>query len=272
MKTIRYQSENDFLQKGLISENTKNLIINFTELDSTNAFCKKYSKDIGKLDNTYIIAEQQTAGYGRLQRTWLAKKGESLTFTYVKKVDSPEHISFLPLATALSVHKTLQPYMTASSSLDIKWPNDILIGNNKVCGILIESFLSNNQQTFLIGIGVNTHTSQFAPEIQEIATSLHHHTQQTIAHTGLIENFHKHFNEIWNQTQTDHGKKLLEGYQKYSSFCNDKRISFIENNEKYYGTTKGLNESGALLCELKNGELKPLFISEINTVRENERD
>ncbi len=125
-------------------------ILRFDELDSTNAYAKRNCSLI--LDQTIIVAKTQSAGRGRMRRTWLSEPG-GLYFSIVLK---PKQIDFLPNLTqgmALAVCQTLR---TLKAQPQLKWPNDVLVNNKKICGILSEAVTSKNGfEALIVGVGVN---------------------------------------------------------------------------------------------------------------------
>jgi len=112
-------------------------------------------------------ADEQTAGRGRLAHKWLSAPGENLTFTVVLSVSeaAPAEVATLPLVVGMAAVRALGKF---AEGLSLKWPNDILCGGRKICGILCE----RHCDLVLVGIGLNVNQIRFAPEIADRATSL----------------------------------------------------------------------------------------------------
>ncbi len=118
-----------------------------------------------------FVAEYQTAGRGRLDHRWHAARGENLTFSVVLDAAgvAPAWTATLPLAVALAVVGAARTLLGhAGAALRVKWPNDVLAGGRKLCGILCEL----NGDCVIAGIGLNVNQTEFPPEIAERATSL----------------------------------------------------------------------------------------------------
>jgi len=113
-------------------------------------------------------AEFQTAGRGRLDHTWQSRKGENLMFSAVLDCGDrlPEEVVTLPLVVGLAVIRALGAF--TSAPLSLKWPNDVLAGGRKLCGILCE----RQGDAVIAGVGINVNQTEFPPEIAVRATSL----------------------------------------------------------------------------------------------------
>lgn len=120
-----------------------------------------------------VLALEQTSGRGRLGRNWHSDQGKSLTLSVALWPScGPEHFSAYPVAAALAVRETLKEFGQEAS---IKWPNDILLGGRKVCGILLEGrFSGESPRGFALGIGLNLgqRREEFPKELRDSATSL----------------------------------------------------------------------------------------------------
>jgi BirA family biotin operon repressor/biotin-[acetyl-CoA-carboxylase] ligase len=134
----------------------------FYEIDSTNTWALENGKD-----GQVVIADRQTAGRGRLGRTWFSLPGVGIWCTSVLEQNDPG----LTIAAALAVHDSISP----QCSPKIKWPNDILLNGKKICGILVE----RKNGITAIGIGINVHQKKndFPEELQEKAGSLEQITE-----------------------------------------------------------------------------------------------
>ena len=128
-------------------------MINLAETDSTNTYANNLLKQGLVNEGTVIITEHQTKGRGQMGNTWLAKKGENLTFSVVLHPVflSADKQFYLSKITALAVFNTLTEFIDASQhDIKIKWPNDILVNKKKIAGILIEYIkLPNGSKNFV---------------------------------------------------------------------------------------------------------------------------
>ena len=160
-----------YLQKGLKTKAFGRKVYAFDTIDSTNS-CARTMAGAWAAEGTIVVAEHQTAGRGRLGRSWVDSSGSSLTFSVVLRPRlSPDAINLLPLLVGVAVAEGIH----AATGLrpECKWPNDILIGGRKVCGILCEGAVRDQGLDFVIaGIGINVNQTSFPPEIAGVATSL----------------------------------------------------------------------------------------------------
>ena len=117
-----------------------------------------------------FVADFQTAGRGRLDHEWHAARGENLTFSVVLDAAdaSPAEVATLPLVVGLAVARAVGSLLGKISEVAVKWPNDVLVGGKKICGILCE----RNGDAVIAGIGLNVNQTDFPAEIAARATSL----------------------------------------------------------------------------------------------------
>jgi BirA family transcriptional regulator, biotin operon repressor / biotin---[acetyl-CoA-carboxylase] ligase len=179
--------------------------IHLESVDSTNTYLKK---NYQKIDHhTWLSADVQTAGKGRVSKTWFGNNDSLMCSLLLKTNLAYDQINLLPLLAAKSVHQVLSKY---DLDIKIKWPNDLLIHNKKIAGILVESIIEDNQvSAIIIGFGVNINHQSFIPEIKDIATSLFLKTNQVYDKKIIYQELIKQF-EMDYQT-----------YQKNSQFVID---------------------------------------------------
>lgn len=128
----------------------------FDSIDSTNSFAKRIAKD-GAPHGTLIVSEEQTAGRGRLGRTWESQRGIGLYFSLILRPDlPPADAPQLTTVAAVAVARVLRDRYNVDARL--KWPNDVLIEGRKICGILVEMSCELDRVHYIVlGVGVNVH-------------------------------------------------------------------------------------------------------------------
>ena len=162
--------------------------IHFEEIDSTNNYLKNNYQHLD--DFTFASADYQSQGKGRNNRTWISKAGENLMFSLLIKDDYlMERPTIISLVVAVEVAVILETY--GIKKVSIKWPNDVLVGDKKICGILAEGQLPNY---LVVGVGLNINNDKF-----EIINS-------------IIEKF----DELLNLDK----KELITLYRNYSTIIN----------------------------------------------------
>lgn len=225
----------------------------FTEMVSTNSFLKKIDSDIlphGLLCQTF----SQTKGRGQGKREWESQPGKNLTFSIVVKPDDASRIQLLLQVMAYSVVLAIEDVTGIRASL--KWPNDLLIGEKKVAGILAEgSFVGDKPDRFILGTGINVNQQNYSHKNKEIAVSLFNCTGKIISLEHLLakicNNFEQEYDD-WKKKSTQqlqHISRLFPGYGEFNQ---------IElNGERKMGLYKflGLDINGQLLFLNENDEL-----------------
>lgn len=163
-------------------------ILSFDEIDSTNSYLKRVYSHLK--DFTVVTSRHQTAGRGRRGRAWL-DQGESLAFSLlIKETVREKDASLIPLLTGVSLSDALLDLGVCNS---IKWPNDVLIGDKKVAGILLESVYEDRREALVVGVGVNVLQSSFPDELKDKAVSLYQATGKKLDMKSVLNLFLRHF-------------------------------------------------------------------------------
>ena len=170
-------------------------IIHFETIDSTNDYAKKIA--LKEVEGTVIISEEQTKGRGRLKRQWHSKYKEGIWMSIILKPDIiPKKSSFITLIAGASIVNVLNKLGVKAF---IKWPNDIIINNKKIAGILTELSTEIDKINYIIlGIGINVKTTEFSQEISKIATSLYKEGYK-ISRVDIITNIITEFENLYLQ-------------------------------------------------------------------------
>ncbi|MFP3201176.1 MAG: biotin--[acetyl-CoA-carboxylase] ligase [Sulfolobus sp.] len=198
------------------------LVFKFPSVTSTQDLAEAIYRMINA-NEFVIVAEEQTEARGRYRRGWYSPKG-GLWFTYVIKGFNPEKIPLATLQTALAVRESISQYVNAL----IRWPNDIVIDDRKVAGILIEGIseggMGNKGSTVFIGVGIDTNVESFPPDINAISLLQLGKRIDNDEFLSLIINKIK---EYLNLEQD----RVIEEINKYLSIKN-RRIKIIAEQEK----------------------------------------
>src|SRR5947209_14712523 len=138
-------------------------ILRFDSLPSTNTEAARQAL-LGAPEGLCVVAREQTAGRGRQQRAWASPKDAGLYFSIVLRPQTDARVwPLVTLAAALAVSDALAE--SCALETDIKWPNDLLAGGRKLCGILAETFETPRGRAVVLGVGVNLANSAFPPEV-----------------------------------------------------------------------------------------------------------
>lgn len=240
-------------------------IFRFDELESTNTEALNQAKR-GADEGLCIIARRQTAGRGRHGRVWISEKDAGLYFSLVLRPKiQMRFLSLITLMTAVAVYETLK---TFDLKPDIKWANDVHINGKKISGILAETCETPIGLAVVVGIGINLKSSNFPPEIADIATSIETETNKIADTEILLEKLTDNLNEFYKVLNSNSGaEKIRRAWAARSSYFNGKRIKAALENETIFGTTRGIEENGALRVELETGEIRVIHAGDVENLR-----
>lgn len=238
-------------------------IIKLDAIDSTNSFLKELNKDSSLENFTIAVTKNQQKGRGQRDANWYSEPFKNLTFSVLVnklklKTNEAKYINF---AVSLAIFKVLEIYKIPN--LFIKWPNDIMSANKKICGILIENSLSNNKiNNSIIGIGLNVNQVNF-PNLERVS-SLNNILGYELNLDDLLIDLTKQLKfqfELLNKKLFSNleNEYLAVLYKKDipSMFKTDKGITFL-------GKIIGIATNGNLLVENENNEVEEFAIKEIS--------
>lgn len=226
----------------------------FASIDSTNTALLEAAAS-GAPEGTVYIADEQTAGRGRGAHTWHSAAGDGL---YLSALVKPSlHLRdalLLSLATGLAAQTAIRS--TTNLSIDLRWPNDLLLDGHKLGGILAETAVepvSANLRYAVIGIGINLNHASFPAELAEHATSLRLATGHPQSRTALLIALLRALDlELTRLERADYAPKLLQRFAEFSTWVRGKHVHVPEQGG-YTGTTAGLNAQGFLLVDADDG-------------------
>lgn len=240
----------------------RNLVC-YAETDSTN----NRAKEAGEKQAPHgmlFVADEQTAGKGRRGRTWVSPPGTSVYMTILLRPDiEPSKAPMLTLVMGLSVAEGIRKATGVEAK--IKWPNDIVVNQKKVCGILTEMSTEIQSVNYVvIGDGINTNQEEFPEEIRQMATSLCLECGQPVRRAELIaavmEQFEKNY-ETFMKTKDLSG--LKEAYNAILVNCN-RQVRILEPGNEYEAMAEGIDRMGELIVRLPDGQKKNIFAGEVS--------
>lgn len=251
---------------GLLTPNSMNFtILHYDSLDSTNSEAVKQAK-LGADEGLCVIAGQQTAGRGRHGRTWVSEPNSGLYFSVVlrPKVE-PRFLPLITLMTGIAVYDALKLF---GLKPDIKWVNDILIGEKKICGILAETVETPSGLAVVVGIGVNLTSKNFPAEIAETATSIEAETGSRISADHFARALTYYLSSIYRSLPfADGHQTIMRHWRRRSSYFRGKRVRVTLDSDTFTGTTDGLEENGALRVKTADGSVKIVQAGDVERLR-----
>lgn len=234
-------------------------IIKFKKLPSTNKWALEQINELD--DKTIIIADTQTSGHGRFQRSWESNNPENLYLTFVLKPEKTNNIANLTQYLSLVLAEILKS--TYKIDARIKWPNDVRINKAKIAGILCESTIKKGKTALALGIGVNLNMSEeeLSP-INQKACSLNILTGQKIDKNEFANILCSEFFKNYDEFLQNGFPSIKKRYEKYAEFLN-KTILLSNGKEKEELKALKLTDTGSLIVLDKNGFEKEILSGDI---------
>jgi BirA family transcriptional regulator, biotin operon repressor / biotin---[acetyl-CoA-carboxylase] ligase len=233
----------------------------FSEVTSTNILAKERAED-GCKEGLVIISSKQTGGKGRSNRTFVSPDGGLYLSVVLRPDQELSNMSILPLLAGLAVSKAISTTVLRESSL--KWPNDVLMGGKKVCGILVESGVKGDKLEYVvigIGINVNITMDQFPAELQEKASTLKEIIGDDVDLVELLRDL-IYFLEIlygrFIEGEIDH---ILEKWSERSSTLG-KQVRIQTSGGSMEGKALGVDQTGALMLKI-DGSLHRIDVGDV---------
>lgn len=194
-----------------------------------------------KPPGTVIVAEEQTAGQGRMGRSWYSPRGAGLYCSIVLEPAQPAPV--LTLALGLATKEAIE--RTASVGCDLRWPNDVLIAERKVAGVLVQL----QEERVIAGIGVNVNHARFPAELASLATSLRLVTGLEYSREVLLANLLDSVESYCELLESEGSVAILRLFAQASSYVSGRRVLV----DDVAGITDGLDPSGFLWIRADNG-------------------
>lgn len=235
----------ELIKDGLDTEFIGQNVVYYDETDSTNNEAKRNSD---MPDGTLFISEIQTGGKGRLGRAWVSPKGIGIWMSLLLKPHIlPQDVAQITLVAGMATARSV------GCGAKIKWPNDVVIGSKKICGILTEMSAEIERVNYIVpGIGINVNTESFPDELKEKATSLYIESGRKFERYKIVQRFLKEFEILY--------KKFIKGgiaaiTDDYRELCVTigKEVSVIYPNRIINGRAIDINNNGELIVETDKG-------------------
>ncbi len=238
-------------------------VIIFDELDSTNAEARRRA-EVGERGPVWLLARRQTAGRGRRGRAWAAGQG-NLTATVLLTLDkTPLQAAQLAFVAGLAAGRTVAAYIPASL-VRLKWPNDVLIGDRKVCGMLIESGPAAGGGLWLaIGFGLNL--ANYPEVVERPATAVAEHLRHDVLRAPTPDEalslLTRDFDETLSVWLEQGFEPIRWTWTRMAAGIGAPCTARLES-ETVEGIAEGLDEDGALLLRLVGGQLRRITAGDV---------
>ena len=261
----------DILLPSLVREHFRaeqigHRVVHYFRTDSTNSDAMKLAGE-GEPHGTVILAEEQTAGRGRFGRSWYSERSSGIYLSVILRPSlSPSLAPMLSLMAGLAVQEAI--HSATGLQADIRWPNDLLLGKKKVCGILTEMNAEVDRLHYVIvGIGINVNHRKIPNNLTRIATSLRLQGKKEYSRLALLIALLRALEQNYRLLLAEGPAVVAERWSAGSSFASGKRIRARTGSEEFKATTLTLEPTGALRVRHDDGREESLLSAEIIEVK-----
>jgi BirA family biotin operon repressor/biotin-[acetyl-CoA-carboxylase] ligase len=254
----------DKIKSHLRTKRVGRQVIVYSSTASTNDIAAEYAKNKNN-DGLVVLAEEQPRGRGRSGNKWLSGKADSVICS-ILLTECGLGNELLPLAIAVATAEAIGK--CAQTEAKIKWPNDIILSNKKVAGILVESKKAAKHTGYIIGIGINCHQHKrdFSAELQKTATSIDIESGTITDRISLIRRLLTSVDN-WLTTAEKNEKKVVEHWQKLSTQLNH-RVSLVYNRKQFVGNCIGIDPQQGFILQLDTGGIRMFHAAHATIARE----
>jgi len=235
-------------------------VVVYPRVGSTNDEAKRLAED-GAPEGTLVVADEQTAGRGRLQRTWWAPAGTALLMSLILRPDlAPHQAQRLTMLCSLAVCDAIAG--TTGLVPAVKWPNDVLLRGRKVCGILTELGIKGTRLVYaVVGMGVNVNVNfGGAGELTLTATSLAQELGREVSRLELLRAILINIEERYTRLRAGESPHA-EWAARLATL--GQRVIVTTPTEQLSGIAEGVDADGALLLRDENGVLRPILAGDV---------
>ena len=235
----------------------------FDRIGSTNQYAKNAAEE-GAPEGLLITADEQTRGRGRSGHTWSTPPGQAIAMTLLLRPPLPaEKISMTTLVMGLAVCRACRRLYNLDAM--IKWPNDVVIGNHKICGILTEMSTDMESVSYIvIGIGINVNITGFPDELKDIATSICLELGRKVSRAELIAAVMEEFEQCYDTfLENEDLSDLMDEYNEYL-VNKGREVRVLSPDSQYQGTAQGIDKAGCLLVMREDGSVEAVYAGEVS--------
>lgn len=235
----------------------------FGRIDSTQSIARRLA-DEGADEGTLVTAREQTGGRGRLGNTFFSPPGGLYVSLILRPALSPSQTPLIGLAAGLAAAETIRDATTLQPLL--KWPNDVLIGDRKVCGVLVDLAATQNRVRWaVVGMGLNLNVMEFPPYLRTTATSLAIEVGHELDIDRVRVKFLAQFEMQYNELSANGPEALLAAWHSTPSMLG-KIIRISIGSEEVEGVAEGLDADGRLLLRLADGAVRGFSAGQVHLI------
>jgi BirA family transcriptional regulator, biotin operon repressor / biotin---[acetyl-CoA-carboxylase] ligase len=234
----------------------------FESVDSTNTVAADLARN-GAAEGHCVVADQQTAGRGRHGRTWTSQSGAGLYLSIVLRPGLPlDQLPLITLMAGVAAHDALRD---TGLKPDIKWVNDVLIDERKICGILAETVETPSGMAVILGVGVNLTDRNIPEELRSTATTLEAHGVSDANIEAVLLDRLAEWYEVLSGFRGPY--RILDAWQQRSTYYSGKKVRITLHEDVITGTTDGLEPNGALRVKANDGSVTVVHAGDVERLR-----
>lgn len=225
----------------------------FFKIHSTNDVALQLA-GAGEAHGALVIAEEQTAGRGRLGRTWHSEKTSGIYLSVILRPPlAPLHAPVITLAVGLAARDAVAN--ATGHQPELRWPNDLLIRGKKVCGILTEMQAEAQRLHYVVvGIGINVNHSRLPADLEKIATSLRLEGGQRYSRVEILVGLFAALDHYYNRLLEEGPAVIIKRFAEISPYARGRRVRVSSPWEQFAGVTAGLDATGLLRVKRDDGK------------------
>jgi BirA family biotin operon repressor/biotin-[acetyl-CoA-carboxylase] ligase len=256
----------DMLRQRLKGSLFGKRIYHFFKIDSTNRVALELGH-AGEPEGAVVLAEEQTAGRGRAGRNWQSDRAAGIYVTLLLRPKiSPVQAPLLTMMAGLSARAAILAQI--GQAPDLKWPNDLLLGGEKVGGILTEMHAEPSLVRFVIvGIGLNVNQEKFSGDLAATATSLRVETGRQQSRLELLVRLLREFESDYNRFLREGPAAVTAKFEAVSSYARGKRVRVTSGATTFSGMTAGLGPEGLLQVKRDDGQVVTVISGDVTEAR-----
>lgn len=256
----------DLIQQGLGTQRLGRQVVYRESVGSTNDLVKEMARQ-GAPEGLVVLADEQTAGRGRLGRSWTTPRGSALAMSVLLRPSFPPHQApRVTLAAAVAVAEAV--IAVTNLPVGIKWPNDLLLNGRKFCGILTEMEAEQESIRYLvcgIGINVNLQEQELPPEVRATATSLRaERGGEALPRATLARAVLERLESAYDLLLAERYAELLDRWRRLTvTLGRPVTVAAVDGSSSLSGLAEEIDPDGALLVRTPGGQLVRVVAGEV---------
>lgn len=236
-------------------------LLSFEELDSTNEEAKRLAR-AGGCHGAVIWAKKQSDGKGRMGRAWLSAEGNLFVSVLLQPEKPMAELAQLSFVAALSALEAIAPMLERDKKLQTKWPNDILLDDKKLGGILLESFKTECSDKTWVVVGVGVNVDSFPPRTEFPATCLRDAGVELVSAKIILSRFIHHFIERYDEWNAKGFAPIRSNWLVHAWKIKEQITARLPDSE-ITGIFEGLDEAGGLIIKPENGKKQTIHAGDV---------